>query len=158
MVAQIVIILHHDCEIHLDHNCIMSQQSAPVQNERIRTYMHVPDCSKLGTPIVLIASDWDPIVDLIRTILSKRMWSYLTGRPDRVAWNWVIVIIWHPSATNRVRTYHFLSKPEILMKSLDQPWMANLGVHNGLHDSGNIAFEKFLLDWHEWKQNTRADS
>ena len=64
---------YHYRKRHLDHNRILSKQSASVQDERIRTYMRVSHGSKSGTPIVMIVSDWHPIVNSIMTILSKRM-------------------------------------------------------------------------------------
>ena len=62
-IAQIVIILCRDPERHLDHNHILSQQSALVQDEHIRMYMRVPLCPKSGNPVVIIVSDWHPIMD-----------------------------------------------------------------------------------------------
>ena len=80
--AQIVGILDGDCERHLDHNRILSQQSISVPYERTRTYMRVPHHAKSGTSIIMIVSGLHPIVDLIRTIVSKHIWSYLKRRPD----------------------------------------------------------------------------
>ena len=55
-VAQIVGIVDGNHEIHLDHNCILSQQSPSVRDECIRMYMRVPHRSKSGTSIVMIIS------------------------------------------------------------------------------------------------------
>ena len=42
IVDQIVGILDGDGERHLDHNCILSQESVSVRDEHIRTYRRVP--------------------------------------------------------------------------------------------------------------------
>ena len=81
--SSIVITLDHHREIHRDHNRIISQQSASVRDERIGKYPHVPDRPKSGTPIVMIMSHRDPIVDSIGTVLPERIWSYPNVRPDR---------------------------------------------------------------------------
>ena len=73
IVAQIVGILDRDCDRHMDHNRILSQQSVSVRDERIRTDMRVPNPPKSGTPILMTISDLHDIVDSIGTVLSKRI-------------------------------------------------------------------------------------
>ena len=73
ILAEIVGILDGDRERHLDHNPILLQKSVSVRDERIRTYMRVPHRPESGTSIVLTVTGLIPIVDLIGTILSKRL-------------------------------------------------------------------------------------
>ena len=73
VVAQIVITFDHDREKHRDHNRMLSLWSASVCDERLGTYLHVPDRPNSGNSIVMIVSDPDPIVDSIATILSECM-------------------------------------------------------------------------------------
>ncbi len=46
--------LDRDRERHRNHNCILSQQSAPFRDAPIVTYLYIPDCPKSRTPIVMI--------------------------------------------------------------------------------------------------------
>ena len=114
-------------------------------SEHICTYQIVPI---RGTWSWWSCQTPDPIVDSIATILSERIRSYLNGRSDR-DWSWHLKLTnrdWLASERNKsyqnvsTRVTSYLNL-KLQRKFHDQLRMANRGIRNGSHDSGNLALD-----------------
>ena len=96
--------------------------------------------SKSGTSIVMIVSDWHPIVFSIRTILSKRMRSSLNERTDRGrSWNQNLTNCDHIAflkaqqiVSERIDQQNFVSKP---IKEIPRSATCSTGFCNRILDS-----------------------
>ena len=84
--------------------------------------------------------NWENPVQTYVIISEREIWSWQIVAPEMDQW-WSCRIQAQQIVSEYNNPHHFVSKPKISKKSNDQLRMANRGIRNGSHDSGNAAYK-----------------